>query len=44
MLYVISADVKISIHAAQEGCDADAAEERVNYYISIHAAQEGCDY
>ena len=37
-------EIKISIHAAQEGCDdGDIIIEYVTG-ISIHAAQEGCDY
>ena len=33
----------ISIHAAQEGCDASETQIVITNYISIHAAQEGCD-
>ena len=33
----------ISIHAAQEGCDASVPGNTHNGLISIHAAQEGCD-
>ena len=36
-------DQKISIHAAQEGCDLAGNGEVQNRNISIHAAQEGCD-
>ena len=35
---------KISIHAAQEGCDSELQDALPNgKFISIHAAQEGCD-
>ena len=33
----------ISIHAAQEGCDANWQPLDSQTLISIHAAQEGCD-
>ena len=36
-------DSDISIHAAQEGCDAERRNKRNDRQISIHAAQEGCD-
>ena len=43
MRYVI-VSVRISIHAAQEGCDIRArTANRELLNISIHAAQEGCD-
>ena len=35
---------KISIHAAQEGCDlVESCKHKFDLDISIHAAQEGCD-
>ena len=34
---------KISIHAAQEGCDINRLASILYQDISIHAAQEGCD-
>ena len=37
-----SAD-RISIHAAQEGCDVMTTYIDPAVVISIHAAQEGCD-
>ena len=38
------AEIAISIHAAQEGCDSDWPCYTLPFYrISIHAAQEGCD-
>ena len=35
--------IKISIHAAQEGCDCNHHCRYRRRHISIHAAQEGCD-
>ena len=36
--------IRISIHAAQEGCDITASANFLKIkIISIHAAQEGCD-
>ena len=38
-------DGRISIHAAQEGCDSIFwRESTAALNISIHAAQEGCDF
>ena len=36
-------EFRISIHAAQEGCDSTAEQFVLDVVISIHAAQEGCD-
>ena len=40
---VIKPIIKISIHAAQEGCDSTSGDTSEATPISIHAAQEGCD-
>ena len=36
-------EIRISIHAAQEGCDFFRVDVLMLIAISIHAAQEGCD-
>ena len=44
VLLSLLSSCKISIHAAQEGCDFDGDVGALPSIISIHAAQEGCDY
>ena len=39
----IDPKTRISIHAAQEGCDENQNANDHADKISIHAAQEGCD-
>ena len=37
------AEVYVSIHAAQAGCDLPALKLPIMLSVSIHAAQAGCD-